>query len=350
MHNLCLLSIYCRNKTHCEERQSTIQKMWDTNSTVNKTNQQYRYYTAATYYWRIYSNISCQSQSALQYISISHPDIRAKHCAYGHSVLTLLNPRGVTTVSHKYSSTVKRHATVVVAVPSTVHHPANYKYILFHIKFMNENKLFVRIIYYKLLEIHSYGTWSYYNSPFLKRKHLHRGCSNGSKISYGTVFHSYIWMAYRQSPYSIRTRQFLENSCFSPATHKLRFTLQPIRPEVNNLRKIDFSVRYQNQIVSFISLWDKYKNEYVISIALSLYIGHLLQRSLQFTWTASTSDNSMQPIFSTSLTLQMSCQLFPPVGGVNWDTMKRPAAVDSPAPPSHLLLQWRHKQPELLFC
>jgi hypothetical protein len=50
-----------------------------------------------------------------------------KHCAYGHSVATLLNPCGVTTVSHKYSLTVARHATVVVAVPSTVHHPANYK-------------------------------------------------------------------------------------------------------------------------------------------------------------------------------------------------------------------------------
>jgi hypothetical protein len=35
--------------------------------------------------------------------AISHPGIRVKHCAYGHSVTTLLNPRGVTTVSHKYS-------------------------------------------------------------------------------------------------------------------------------------------------------------------------------------------------------------------------------------------------------
>jgi hypothetical protein len=55
-----------------------------------------------------------------------------KHCAYGHSVATLLNPRGVTTVL-----TVARHATVVVAVPSTVHYPANYKTknILFTTKF-----------------------------------------------------------------------------------------------------------------------------------------------------------------------------------------------------------------------
>jgi hypothetical protein len=57
--------------------------------------------------------------------AIGHPDMRAKHYAYGHSVVTLLNPRGVTTVSHKYSLTFERHATVVVAVPSTVHCPAN---------------------------------------------------------------------------------------------------------------------------------------------------------------------------------------------------------------------------------
>jgi hypothetical protein len=59
--------------------------------------------------------------------SIERPDIRVKHCAYGHSVATLLHPRGVTTVSHKYSLTVARHVTVIVAVPSTVHYPANYK-------------------------------------------------------------------------------------------------------------------------------------------------------------------------------------------------------------------------------
>jgi hydroxymethylpyrimidine/phosphomethylpyrimidine kinase len=56
--------------------------------------------------------------------------MRVKLCVYGHSVttlLTLLNPRGVTTVSHKYSLTVARHATVLVAVPSTVHYPANYE-------------------------------------------------------------------------------------------------------------------------------------------------------------------------------------------------------------------------------
>jgi hypothetical protein len=66
--------------------------------------------------------------------TISHPDIRVKHCAYGHSVATLLNPRGVATVSHKHSLTLARHATVVVAVPSTVHHPANYKTKIYYLK------------------------------------------------------------------------------------------------------------------------------------------------------------------------------------------------------------------------
>jgi hypothetical protein len=60
-----------------------------------------------------------------------------KHCAYGHSVATLLKPRGVTTLSHKYSITVAIHATVVVAVPSTVHYPANYK-----IKYIISNDIF----------------------------------------------------------------------------------------------------------------------------------------------------------------------------------------------------------------
>jgi hypothetical protein len=42
--------------------------------------------------------------------------------------------RGVTTVSHKYSLTVARHATVVVAVPSTVHYPANYKIKVYYFR------------------------------------------------------------------------------------------------------------------------------------------------------------------------------------------------------------------------
>jgi hypothetical protein len=70
-----------------------------------------------------------------------------KHCAYGHCVATLLNPRGVTTVSHKYSLTVARHATVAVAVPSTVHYPANYKIKIYYLmKSQIVNKLHINNI------------------------------------------------------------------------------------------------------------------------------------------------------------------------------------------------------------
>jgi hypothetical protein len=67
-------------------------------------------------------------------MTIGRPDMRVKHCAYGHSVATMLNPRDVTTVSHKYSLTVARHSTVLVAVPSTVHHPPNYKTKIYYIR------------------------------------------------------------------------------------------------------------------------------------------------------------------------------------------------------------------------
>jgi hypothetical protein len=66
------------------------------------------------------------------HITIRHPDTRVKHRAYGHSVASLLNPRGVATVRGKYSLTVARHVTVVVAVPSTVHYPANYKIKIYY--------------------------------------------------------------------------------------------------------------------------------------------------------------------------------------------------------------------------
>jgi hypothetical protein len=67
-------------------------------------------------------------------VTIRHPDIRVKYCAYGHSVATLLNLRGVATVSHKYSLTVAWHAAVVVAVPSTVHYPFNYKIKIYYFR------------------------------------------------------------------------------------------------------------------------------------------------------------------------------------------------------------------------
>jgi hypothetical protein len=66
-------------------------------------------------------------------LTISHPDMRVKHCAYGHSVATLLNPRYVTTVSHRYRPTDAKYATVVVAVPSTVHDTCNYKIKIYYL-------------------------------------------------------------------------------------------------------------------------------------------------------------------------------------------------------------------------
>jgi hypothetical protein len=59
--------------------------------------------------------------------------MRVKHCAYDHNVATLLNPHGVT-IFHKYRLTVARYATVVVAVPSTVHCPSNYKIKIYHFR------------------------------------------------------------------------------------------------------------------------------------------------------------------------------------------------------------------------
>jgi hypothetical protein len=119
------------------------------------------------------------------------PDIRVKPCAYGHSVATLLNPRGVATVSHKYSLTVARHTSVVVAVPSTVRHPDNYKIknILFEMEFKNVNKLFALIMCYSLrkylLTKHGVTTTLH----FVNVNICIGGDSNGSKSSYGPVLH-----------------------------------------------------------------------------------------------------------------------------------------------------------------
>jgi hypothetical protein len=66
--------------------------------------------------------------------TIWHPDFKVKHCAYGHSVATMQNPRGVTTVSHTYCITVARHATVVVAVPSILHYPINCKIKIYYLR------------------------------------------------------------------------------------------------------------------------------------------------------------------------------------------------------------------------
>jgi hypothetical protein len=69
-----------------------------------------------------------------QLYAIGRPEMIMKNCAFSHNVATLLNPRSVTTVSHKYSLAVARHATVVVAVPSTVHSPTNYKINIYYFR------------------------------------------------------------------------------------------------------------------------------------------------------------------------------------------------------------------------
>jgi hypothetical protein len=49
-------------------------------------------------------------------------------------VSTMLNPRCVTAVPHNYSLTVERPATMVVAVPSTINCPANYKIKIYYLR------------------------------------------------------------------------------------------------------------------------------------------------------------------------------------------------------------------------
>jgi hypothetical protein len=67
-------------------------------------------------------------------VTTGHPDMTVKQCAYGHSVATMLNPRGVTTISHNYSLTVARHATVVVSVCSTIHYTPNYNIKIYYLR------------------------------------------------------------------------------------------------------------------------------------------------------------------------------------------------------------------------
>jgi hypothetical protein len=66
-------------------------------------------------------------------LTISYPDMRVQHCPFSHSVATLINPGGVTTVSHKHILTVARLVNCVVAVPSTVHYPANCKIKIYYL-------------------------------------------------------------------------------------------------------------------------------------------------------------------------------------------------------------------------
>jgi hypothetical protein len=67
-------------------------------------------------------------------LAIRNPDIRVKYCAYGHSAATLLNPCGVTTVSHKYGLTAAKHATVIVTAPSTLYYQTNYEIKMYYLR------------------------------------------------------------------------------------------------------------------------------------------------------------------------------------------------------------------------
>jgi hypothetical protein len=62
--------------------------------------------------------------------------------------------------------TVARHATVVVAVPSTVQYPTNYKIKIFQIKFESVNKPFTLIILQIALK-YLHMKYSLTTTPFL---------------------------------------------------------------------------------------------------------------------------------------------------------------------------------------
>jgi hypothetical protein len=66
-------------------------------------------------------------------------------------------------------------------------------------KFGNVNKLFTLIIHYKLLAVPYYETQSYYNLRFVNENVCLEGDSNGGKSLYGSILHSYIWMAYSKN-------------------------------------------------------------------------------------------------------------------------------------------------------
>jgi hypothetical protein len=69
--------------------------------------------------------------------------------------------------------TVARHETVVVAVPSTVHYPTNYKIKIFQVKFESVNKPFTLIIPQIALK-YLHMKYSLTATPFFKWKHLNR--------------------------------------------------------------------------------------------------------------------------------------------------------------------------------
>jgi hypothetical protein len=57
-----------------------------------------------------------------------------KHCPYGHCAATLLNPCGAATVSQKYRLIFAKYATVVMAIPSTIHYHVNNKLKIYYLR------------------------------------------------------------------------------------------------------------------------------------------------------------------------------------------------------------------------
>jgi hypothetical protein len=89
---------------------------------------------------------------------LRHPDIRVKHCAYGHSVATLLNTRCYNSFPQVQSNSC-RTCSCASDCFFYLCYTENYKIkTLFQTKFKNVSKLFTLIVYYKLLKGLSYET------------------------------------------------------------------------------------------------------------------------------------------------------------------------------------------------
>jgi hypothetical protein len=101
---------------------------------------------------------------------------------YTHAVLQ---------VSRKYGLTVARQATVVVAVPSTIHYPANYKiniYLIYCLKYFLTKQSLTKtlrvVIEYICTEGDSNGKNSSYGPVFTRFTGCIVGCrSRGSSVS-----------------------------------------------------------------------------------------------------------------------------------------------------------------------
>jgi hypothetical protein len=123
---------------------------------------------------------------------IRHPDIRVKHCAYGHSFAALITH----VVLQQFPAVTRRNCGSGCSFYRTLHRYLWSENILFKMKFKSINKRVTLIIYYNclnyLLTKHSLTT----TLRFIKENICTMGDRNGSKSSYWPVLHSYIWMRY----------------------------------------------------------------------------------------------------------------------------------------------------------